>query len=317
MVIASDFFILNAILYAFSKENGALMTWEWSQLRTFFIVCNMALLVSEWIFPTIIHERIVSAGDVLRKIVVVTMTQTAIAYVAMRHLMYWKASGMVLLEIGTVLFVSLVVLRLIERSVIKRMRRLGYNTRTVVFVGSDTEIRKVYKQLLGDPTTGYRMQGYYAEEELTDGRIPWLGKVEDLLKDSEQVALADEMYVCMSRMEGKTIRALSDLCDREVTKFYYVPISVESIGLNFKREYINDIEIFTTHESPLENSVNKVVKRVFDIVVSVIALAVTALLFPVIYVIIKIQSPGPLFFKQLRTGLMVRISHAINSARCM
>ena len=303
MVIASDFVLLNAILYAFSKEDGALKTWEWSQLRTFFIVCNMALLVSEWIFPTIIHERIVSAGDVLRKIVVVTMSQTAIAYVAMRHLMYWKASGMVLLEIGTVLFVSLVVLRLIERSVIKRMRRLGYNTRTVVFVGSDTEIRKVYKQLLGDPTTGYRMQGYYAEEELKDGRIPWLGKVEDLLKDSEQVALADEMYVCMSRMEGKTIRALSDLCDREVTKFYYVPISVESIGLNFKREYINDIEIFTTHESPLENSVNKVVKRVFDIVVSVIALAVTALLFPVIYVIIKIQSPGPLFFKQLRTGL--------------
>ena len=242
MVIASDFFILNAILYAFSKEDGALKTWEWSQLRTFFIVCNMALLVTEWIFPTIIHERIVSAGDVLRKIVVVTMSQTAMAYVAMRHLMYWKASGMVLLEIGTVLFVSLVVLRLIERSLIKRMRRLGYNTRTVVFVGSDTEIRKVYKQLLGDPTTGYRMQGYYAEEELKDGRIPWLGKVEDLLKDSEQVALADEMYVCMSRMEGKTIRALSNLCDREVTKFYYVPISVESIGLNFKRDYINDIE---------------------------------------------------------------------------
>ena len=303
MVIACDFVILNAILYAFSKEDGALKTWEWSQLRTFFIVCNMALLVTEWIFPTIIHERIVSAGDVLRKIVMVTMTQAAIAYMAMRHLMYWKASGMVLFEIGTILFVSLVVLRLIERSIIKRMRRLGYNTRTVVFVGSDTEIRKVYKQLLGDPTTGYRMQGYYAEEELTDGRIPWLGKVEDLLKDSEQVALADEMYVCMSRMEGKTIRALSDLCDRKVTKFYYVPISVESIGLNFKREYINDIEIFTTHESPLENSVNKVVKRVFDIVVSVIALAVTALLFPVIYVIIKIQSPGPLFFKQLRTGL--------------
>ena len=254
MVIVGDFILLNAILYAFSKEDGALKTWEWSQLRTFFIVSNMALLVSEWIFPTIIHERIVSADDVLRKIVVVTMSQTAMAYMVMRHLLYMRASGMVLFEIGTILFVSLVVLRLIERSLIKRMRRLGYNTRTVVFVGSDWEIRKVYEQLLGDPTTGYRMQGYYAEEELADGRIPWLGKVEDLLEDSEQVALADEMYVCMSRMEGKTIRALSDLCDREVTKFYYVPISVESIGLNFKREYINDIEIFTTHESPLENS---------------------------------------------------------------
>ena len=303
MVIVGDFILLNAILYAFSKEDGTLKTWEWSQLRMLFIVSNMAMLVSEWINPTIIHERLVSAGDVLRKMVMLTTTQTAIAYMVMRHLLYMRSSGMLLFEIGTVLFVLLVVLRLIERSVIKRMRRLGRNTRTVVFVGSDSELRKVYEQLVNDPTTGYRMQGYYAEEKLEDERIPWLGKIEDLLENSGQVALADEMFVSLSRKEGKTIRALSRLCDREVTKFYYVPISVESIGLNFKREFVNDIEIFTTHEIPLENPVNKAVKRLMDIVLSLVFLIPTAILFPIIYLIIKIQSPGPILFKQKRTGL--------------
>ena len=133
-----------------------------------------------------------------------------------------------------------------------------------------------------------------------------MGTIDQLLKaDGEKgsTELGDEMYVCLSRREGETIKALSQLCDWQVTKFYYIPVSVESIGLRLNREYINDIEVFTTHESPLEGAVNKMVKRVFDIVVSVMALALTGLIFPLVYLIIKIQSPGPIFFKQLRTGL--------------
>jgi putative colanic acid biosynthesis UDP-glucose lipid carrier transferase len=45
------------------------------------------------------------------------------------------------------------------------------------------------------------------------------------------------------------------------------------------------------------------IKRIFDIVVSLIALLFTILIFPIIWIIIKIQSPGPIFFKQVRTGL--------------
>ena len=99
------------------------------------------------------------------------------------------------------------------------------------------------------------------------------------------------------------IRSISKLCDHQVVRFFYVPVSVESIGLNLKREFLDDIEIYATYENPLQNSVNKALKRVFDIVLSLVFLVITALLFPIIYLIIKIQSPGPIFFKQLRTGL--------------
>ena len=51
-------------------------------------------------------------------------------------------------------------------------------------------------------------------------------------------------------------------------RFYYVPVSVESIGLNLKREMLDDMEVFTTYENPLQNSVNRFVKRAFDVVFS-------------------------------------------------
>jgi putative colanic acid biosynthesis UDP-glucose lipid carrier transferase len=53
----------------------------------------------------------------------------------------------------------------------------------------------------------------------------------------------------------------------------------------------------------LENPVNKTLKRAFDIVLSLFFLIFVALIFPIIWLIIKTQSPGPVFFKQLRTGL--------------
>jgi putative colanic acid biosynthesis UDP-glucose lipid carrier transferase len=302
LVIVVDFVLLNTVIILLGNQSWGLASWGWSQLRMFFIISNAALLVGEWKFHTLIHQRLVSAAEVLRSIFMLTMTQALLSYMLMRHVLYWMASGRMLFYISSAFFVLLLISRLIERIVVKRMRRLGRNTRTVTLVGSDNELRRVYEQMLEDPTTGYRVEGYYADEIVTDSRIPWLGKVNDLL-EADGTPLGDEMYVCLPRREGETIRALSQLCDRQVTKFYYVPVSVESIGLRLNREYINDIEVFTTHESPLENPLNKAAKRVLDIIVSMVALAFTGLLFPFVYIIIKMQSPGPIFFKQLRTGM--------------
>ena len=94
------------------------------------------------------------------------------------------------------------------------------------------------------------------------------------------------------------------MCEVTVTRFYYVPVSVETIGLPLKRELLDDIEIFTTYENPLDNPVNKLVKRIFDIVVSSVALLCILPFLPVIAFMIKKQSPkGGVFFKQPRTGL--------------
>ena len=293
-VIVSDFVLLDIVLLVMGEHT-----------RMFFIISNVALLMAEWKFHSIIHERIVGAGDVVKNLVQLTMTQTAISYILMRHVMYKVQVGWMLLMIGTALFAGLLMLRLIERNAIKRFRRLGRNTRTVTMVGTDSELRRLYEELLDDATTGYRMLGYYADEKLEDGRINWLGTIKQLVENvlTGVVTFGDELYVCLSRNDKETIRLLSRECDKQVTKFYYVPVSVESIGLNFKREYINDIELFTTHGSPLENPANRIMKRGVDVVLATLFLIPTALVYPIVWMVIKIQSPGPILFMQERTGL--------------
>ena len=247
-----------------------------------------------------------SAGDILRRLVYLTLTQVVIAYLFMRHIMYWTGSGWLLVIIGVLFFFVLVVARLLERNALKHFRSNGRNSRTVTLVGSDSELSRLYEQLLKNPTTGYRVQGYYADENQKNMGIPWLGTIKSMVDDvkrGKDVKFGDELYVCLSRHDRDTIKLLSQHCDSQVTRFFYLPVSVETIPLNLTREYINDIEVFTTHESPLQVLPNRIVKRLFDIVVSIIGLALTGLLFPFVFVMIKLQSPGPVFFCQHRTGL--------------
>jgi len=163
----------------------------------------------------------------------------------------------------------------------------------VTLVGQDHELEAIEEKLMKDATLGYKIVERYpnVDDFVTATEAP------------EQLKLGEELYLCVSRKRKDVIRRISWFCDSRVIRFYYVPVSVESIGLNLKREMLDDMEVFTTYENPLQNSVNRTVKRLFDIVLSLIALGLTGLIFPFVWLTIKIQSPGPIFFKQKRTGL--------------
>ena len=320
--MVGDFVVLNGVLMAFSYWHWRMAAWDKGMLNVFVLVNNIALMLSQLRFSTIIHLRLVGAGDVLQRLVGLTTLQTLLSYLLLKIFAYDTPIGWLLLEIGTVFVTILLVKRLGERWFIKLYREAGRNTRAVTLVGSDPELAGVFRKLKYDATLGYRMLGYYGEEELQQliddlgehenrkdkepVRLKRLGSMEELvaaIDAGEELEMGDELYLCTSRKEKEVIQKISRYCDQHVVRFYYVPVSVETLGLNLKREMLDDMEVFTTYENPLQNSVNRAIKRMFDIGFSILALIPTAIMFPFIYIIIKIQSPGPILFKQVRTGL--------------
>ncbi len=334
LVVLGDFVLLNTIILAIASWSWSVNHWPSRSLEIFILVNNLALILAQMKFSTIIHMRVVSAGDVLQRVMGLTVMYSVIAYLLLKVFDYNLAVGWLEWGIGTVFFVTLVVKRLCERWFIKLYRQAGRNTRAVTFVGNDPELMAVYDKLATDQTMGYRILGYYADSEMgewtysrtssgtqkvveshsvekddknQDIQIKHLGTLQDFLRlmreDPEQLELGDEMYVSLSRRDKDIVKRISRFCDHKVIRFYYVPVSVESMGLNLKREFLDDLEIFTTYENPLQNPVNRVIKRAFDIVLSTLFLIPTAIIFPFVYIIMKIQSPGPILFIQKRTGI--------------
>ena len=309
IIIFGDFVILNALVFAFLMCHPSMSAWSKESKVIFILTCNLAMMVSESYFYTVIHRRMISGGDILRRLVKLTMLQTIIAYLIIKVLQYNLAIGWILVMLGTLLFVSLLITRFIERLLVRKNRKLGRNLRTVLLVGSDSELINVYDRLMRDPTNGYKVLGYYGDEAIdgAEGKFELLGTIEELLAighDPVIQAKFDDMYVCVSRRNPDLIKKLSVFCEENVIRFYFVPVSLESIGLPLRREFLDDIEVYATFANPLQNPVNKMVKRLFDIAFSAVALLCILPFLPIIALMIKIQSPkGGVFFKQPRTGI--------------
>ena len=311
-VMAVDFILLNALLYLCVLYYPRIADWPSHKVRLFAITLNLALLISHYYNSPIIHQRVVSVGDIIRRIVRLTGLTVLIAYLIMKGISLTQTRvGVQLMEVGTCFFFILLIARYFERMVIKYYRQKGRNTRAVLFVGADPELLSVYTRLKDDASKGYKIKGYYADNDMNgmpEGmEIKKLGTLKDLM---DKVAsgdaddqFGDEVYVCLSRLKRDVIRQISNYCDQKLVRFYYVPISVESLGLSLKREALDDIEVFTTYENPLQNSVNRAEKRAFDLLMAMIFMIPTLVVFPIVWIMIKIQSPGPIFFKQKRTGL--------------
>ena len=86
LVIVGDIVLLNIVLYVFAMDFPKMENWSWENIRLFYMISNIALLASEWKFHTRIHDRFVSAGDILRGL--------------FRHLMYWTGTGWLVVSIG-------------------------------------------------------------------------------------------------------------------------------------------------------------------------------------------------------------------------
>ena len=348
MIVATDFAVLNLLVWLFADFHFIVSGWSW-ELKWVFLLCsNLALLLGELRFSTVAHERMVSAADILRRVIGLVLMQTLIAYVLLKAMNAYIPAGRVMLMFMPPFFALLLLLRFLERWSVKHLRSVGRNTRTVTFIGNDPELQVVYDRLVGEQSRGYRFLGYYADAEMgewtharqtrpqgdgayggeetaghgedgngEEGTAPReaapatplnrLGTLEEFLDRMEtapeELECGDELYVSLSRRDRDTIRRISSFCDRHVIRFYYVPVSVESLGMRLKKEFLDDTELFTTYDIPLNNPVNRTAKRLFDLVLSAVFLVPTAILFPLVYVFIKVQSPGPILFRQRRTGL--------------
>ena len=300
LIIAGDFVVLFGLLYFAVTTIPMSEGWDEEKGRIFWLVCTFAFIVAEYLFPSVIHERVVGANDMLRRSTMLVLAQTLISYLLLRVIHFSSRLGWQLLVMGLVMLASIILLRFVERWLVKKLRKSGYNTRYVTFVGSDKELLHLYKKLIGNSTFGYKVRHIYGDiEGLThDGSVK---DFESLLSRPEDLELGDEVYLCVSRNERELIEQTARLCDHLMVKFYFLPTAEEK--LNLLPTLIDDIRVMTTYVSPLEDPLNRLFKRLFDIIFSMLCLLPAGLLLPFIVLMIKRQSPGPVFFCQRRTGL--------------
>jgi putative colanic acid biosynthesis UDP-glucose lipid carrier transferase len=191
---------------------------------------------------------------------------------------------------------------MIDRLMIKRMRSKGRNFLRIVIIGTGENALRLAEQMESDAGFGYRVYGFFDKFKRPGFKKEYLGTI-DLLDDYVKAHAIDEIFFTLSG-EDEMLRTVIKITDDNVMPFYYVPQLSRYLNRKFAITRIGAMPVLTLLHNPLKNPFNAGIKRAFDIFVSSVFLIFSPLIFIPVAIGIKLSSPGPIFFKQKRTGYM-------------
>lgn len=300
MFTVVDFVVLNIAFLVTTLINS---TEPVLHTRLVWLLVNVAYLpAAKWV--TVVHrERSLQMDRVIRTTLLAVATHLicflALLYFLDQPTVRWTS----LAELYSLFGVSLVAWRVIGRFILKTYRRRGGNRRSVAIIGTGNTAMRLYEELMADPGFGFEVTGFfdlYCHPDFPFKSL-YRGKVEDL-PEFLHTDNIDEVYYTISGEDRDSLQTAINACDAGMKKFFYVPQISPYLTRDFKYMSLGAVAILVVRNNPLEQSINSFMKRAFDILFSSAFLLVSPLIFIPVALLIKLTSPGPVFFKQKRTG---------------
>lgn len=240
---------------------------------------------------------------VLKNVIMFAVCTFILLLITNGILLTWRHS---LLFLGG-LFLFSSIYRLLIRFMVKMWRKNPKHIKRTIIVGASPSNYAIYKELVGVPYLGYKVDGYFAGEPsqlfaLTDCK--YLGKPKNViqyLRDNKEVT---ELYCSMLEGYEELASDIMHYCTNNLVRYFVVPDVWGHLRRRMYFQVLGDVPYFSYYREPLVMPANRVVKRLFDIAFS---LAFICTLFPIILIVVfivtKITMPGPIFFVQKRTGI--------------
>jgi exopolysaccharide biosynthesis polyprenyl glycosylphosphotransferase len=204
---------------------------------------------------------------------------------------------------GVLIVVFLIVFRLIDYLFVLQQRRRKIGVARVLVVGVGEVGLAVIRTILADPMLGYHVVGYLDDDPAKGnglGRIKSLGGVDQLTEIIKQEAV-DIVIVALPWMYHRKIMQIIETCEVSQAAVRVVPDVFQRSLRGVDLDSLNGIPLMSPVADRLTPG-SRIVKRTIDIILSVIAMLVLILIFPLIALMIRIDSKGPIFYRQERVG---------------
>ena len=180
-----------------------------------------------------------------------------------------------------------------------KYRLHGGNTTSTVIIGRDKNLHKI-ESIFQQPELGYKYHGFF--DSNLSSNPGYRGTIDQaidyILKNN-----IEEIYCTASRLSQVQLRAFIRFADNNLKKLKIIPDNKEIFSRAMEVELFETIPVLNLRKSPLETEYAQLGKRIFDILFSfLVILGVLSWLSPILFILIKLESPGPIFFKQKRHG---------------
>lgn len=305
ILYASDFLLLNlCFLLALLFRTGSLQLLHVNKnYQLLLILANLLWLIIVAYrrgLKTFRSERIEST---LKKTLSILLVHFGILSALVLFLNFDSISRLSFIYFYLLFTISIILIRISVFFLLKRYRKRGFNFRNVIIVGCNDAGKRISSFLSNDLSLGLKVKGFFDDDLCIGLPSEYLGpisEIESYLKNNS----IDEMYIALHYDEFEKIDSLIRLCEKHLVRIKFIPdFRMYTKARNVQIDFYDGLPVMMLRKEPLEVPINRIFKRLFDITFSIlVTLFVLSWLFPILALLIKTSSKGPVLFIQKRSG---------------
>ncbi len=298
-----DFLILNFLFsFVYCYQNKFGLPCQQTNAIIFYFYINIAWIITVSIFKPYKIDRVVG-----KKFILFTYIKSVIFLLPL-FLLYFQTlsfnyfSREQIKYLFPILLTALLFWRFFLYFILAVYRKAGYNYRNVVIVGSNETANELHDYFIQTPWTGYRFKGFFTYELSNKKEVA--GTYDDLEQYVSENKI-DEIYLISNNIHESIFKVISSIVSRQAVKIRVVPYVSNFSFMSVKLANYGTIPVIKIQRGPLNYWYNRLLKRTFDLFLSlIIILLILSWLMPLVWIINLLTGDmGSLFFVQSRTGL--------------
>ena len=201
-----------------------------------------------------------------------------------------------IVKYALLIFIFVSFVKILTFFSLKKFRSyFGGNYRKTIVIGHCTESTNLEKYFKLNKDAGY-----LHKHSFNDPSHIILTEIFSYILEHE----IDEVYCSLKNVDDRMVKSLIDYCDNNLITIKFIPESTKIYSKKLIFDNYDTIPILSLRKVPLKDNINKFFKRLFDIIISlVVIILILSWLTPILALLIKSQSKGPVFFRQIRNGI--------------
>ena len=182
------------------------------------------------------------------------------------------------------------------------LRKKGKNLRKVLILGAGRVGLQIDEFIRENRDLGYKVIGFlddnHVNSAISHQIIGKLHELERVINDRN----FDEIMIALPITKEKKIRDAIEMADQYGVRIRMVPDYFRILGRNYTVRKFGDLPVINIREIPLDDLVNNILKRIFDVVFSLLVMLLISPVYFLIQLLIKLDSRGPVFYTPIRVG---------------
>ncbi|MDT0558070.1 exopolysaccharide biosynthesis polyprenyl glycosylphosphotransferase [Ichthyenterobacterium sp. W332] len=196
-------------------------------------------------------------------------------------------------------FIAIATVKILSYLILKAFRSyLRGNVRDIIIIGCGKSVQTFKSIITEKKELGYVVKEIFCDSDF--GTKP-LKESFEYLKEDQNI---DEIYCSIDELTEKQVNEYVKYANINHCNIKFIPSEKETVAKRLKTDYYGVLPVLSIQDVALNDDINKTIKRVFDIFFSLfIIVFILSWLTIILFILIKLDSKGPLFFKQKRTGI--------------